>query len=139
MGFSSILYSGKDEDAVVCYFCLDAGPDESGLPLIRNCLCCGTDAGFVNLSCLAKYAAFKSKQTCEMNKFRDPWRFCPNCLQTYQNEFAVNIAAEFVSFVQQNYPQDTQRQVEALDLKLYPLLYQVRAFEPFKLQMSSYP
>jgi hypothetical protein len=56
-----------------------------------------------------------------MIEFREPWRVCPSCHQVYQNEFAVDIATEFVSFVRRQYPRDTKQQVEALYSKLYPL------------------
>jgi hypothetical protein len=51
---------GGDQEAV-CYLCLDGG-SEAGQPLRRDCACRGTDAGFVHLACLVKYAATKSKQ-----------------------------------------------------------------------------
>ena len=53
-----------------------------------------------------------------MNQFRDLWEVCPSCHQDYQNELAVDIATNFVSFVRRQYPDDTKRQVEALHLKL---------------------
>jgi hypothetical protein len=98
--------------------CLDVGEES----LRRDCACRGSDAGFVHLSCLTKYAETKSIQVSEkMNKFREPWAFCPGCHQYYQNELAVDIATEFVSFVRRQYPRDTQRQVESLNLKLAAL------------------
>jgi hypothetical protein len=106
-----------DEEAV-CYLCLDGGVDKSDQqPLRRDCACRGTDAGFVHLSCLDGYAASKSKQASGMNEFVQPWRVCPSCHQEYQNDFAVDIATEFVSFVRRQYSDDTPRQVEALYLK----------------------
>jgi hypothetical protein len=56
-----------------------------------------------------------------MNEFVTPWRVCPSCHQAYQNEFAVDIASEFASFVRRQYPSDTQRQVESLGMKLAAL------------------
>jgi hypothetical protein len=56
-----------------------------------------------------------------MNEFIKPWRECPGCHQCYQNELAVDIATEFVLFVRGQYPDDTQRQVEYLYLKLCAL------------------
>jgi len=50
----------------------------------------------------------------DMNEFSKPWRVCPCCNQKYQNELAIDIAAEFVTFVKGQYPDDTRRQVEAL-------------------------
>ena len=43
---------------------------------------------------------------------------CPSCHQNYQNELAVELANEFVSFVEETYPDDQGRQVMALDRKL---------------------
>jgi hypothetical protein len=105
----------------VCYLCLDGGLDETGQQLRRDCACRGTDAGFVHLACLTKYAESKSKQTNEMNEFRKPWRDCPSCHRKYQNKLAIDIATEFVSFVRRQYPDDTKRQVEALHSKLRAL------------------
>jgi hypothetical protein len=53
-----------------------------------------------------------------MHEFRKLWRDCPSCHQQYQNELAVDIATEFVSFVRRKYRDNTQSQVEALDVKL---------------------
>ena len=102
----------------VCYLCLDGGLDDANQPLRRDCACRGTDAGFVHLSCLTNYAATKSKQASDTNEFRDPWIACPCCHQYYQNGLRVDIATEFVSFVQRQYPDNTQSQVESIHLKL---------------------
>jgi len=110
--------SGDDGEAV-CYLCLDGGVDDSaGQPLRRDCACRGSDAGFVHLSCLADYAATKSEQSHGMIDFVKPWAACPGCHQEYQNELAIDIANKFVSFVRRQYPDDTQRQVESLYVKL---------------------
>jgi hypothetical protein len=102
----------------VCYICLDA-VDDAGQHVRRDCACRGTDAGFVHLSCLTDYAETKSKQArVDMNEFINPWIACPSCHQYYQNELAIDIATEFVSFVRRQYPDNTQRQVEALYSKL---------------------
>ena len=53
-----------------------------------------------------------------MNKFTVPWLLCPSCNHIYQNELAIDIANKFVSFVRRQYPDDTQRQVEAIYVKL---------------------
>ena len=85
MTFQTIMTNTNKVDALsdvaVCYLCLDGGADETSQSLRRDCACRGTDAGFVHLSCLAKYAATKSKQARGMNAFRDPWKVCPNCHQ----------------------------------------------------------
>ena len=125
---SSLAIAGDQE--AVCYLCLDVGSEEPGQPLRRDCACRGSDAGFVHLSCLVKYAETKSKQAREMNEFRDPWHTCPNCNQYYQNEFAVDIAAKFVSFVRGKYLHDTKRQVEALHVKLRALNAMFERLQP---------
>jgi hypothetical protein len=107
------------ETEAVCYLCLDGGLDETGQPLRRDCACRGTDAGFVHIACLTNYAETKSKQARDAIEFSDPWRECPSCHQYYQNELAVDVASKFVSFVRKQYPKDTERQVEALYVKLY--------------------
>ena len=121
---SSLLAS--DDGEAVCYLCLDGGADEADEPLRRDCACRGTDAGFVHLACLAKYAASKSeladKMSLDMNELTKPWRVCPSCHQTYQNKLAIDIATEFVSFVRRQYPDDTPKQVGALSLQLYALM-----------------
>jgi len=68
-----------DDSAPVCYLCLDGDLDDDGQPLRRDCACRGSDAGFVHLECLAEYAAAKSKQASDMNKFVEPWQVCPGC------------------------------------------------------------
>jgi hypothetical protein len=121
-----------DEEAV-CYLCLDGGVDKSDQqPLRRDCACRGSDAGFVHLSCLAGYAAAKSKgwDGRDTKEFRKPWHICPSCHQEYQNEFAIDIAAEFVSLVRRQYPHDTQKQVESLDLKLIALMKMFERLQP---------
>ena len=113
----------------VCYLCL--GGDEPDQPLRRDCACRGTDAGFVHLlSCLTGYAATKSEQTDRMQEFVDPWLLCPSCHQDYQNELAIDIASEFVTFVRRQYPDDTKRQVEALYGKLNALLSMFGRLQP---------
>ena len=121
MSSSSLASGGIGVEESVCYLCLDGDLDDDGQPLRRDCACRGTDAGFVHLSCLTKYAAAKSKQALDMNQFSDPWRLCPGCHQCYQNELAIDIGTKFVSFVRKQYPDDTQMQVESLHVKLRAL------------------
>lgn len=84
-----------------------------------ECACHGSnpDVRCVHLSCLAEYAAFKSKQCGDGGKdvfhFVKPWQTCPSCLQYYQNKLAVDITTEFCNFV--------HKQVEALYVKLCAL------------------
>ena len=117
---SSLASGGIRDGESVCYLCLDGDLDDDGQPLRRDCACRGTDAGFVHLSCLTKYAAAKSKRWDGrvMKDFREPWLTCPSCHQCYQNDLAVDIASKFVSFVRGQYPRDTQKQIESLDVKL---------------------
>jgi hypothetical protein len=117
---SSLAPDGNDREAV-CYLCLGGGADEADQPLRRDCACRGTDAGFVHLSCLTNFAETKSKQARGMNEFIKSWKTCPSCLQEYKNDFSIDIATKFVSFVQRQYPKDTPKQVEALDAKLAAL------------------
>ena len=93
-------------------------------------MCRGTDAGFVHSKCLADYAASKSEQTFDPDEFRNPWSNCPNCHQNYQNELAIDIANKFVSFVRRQYPDDTQRQVEAIYVKLRALMKMLDRLQP---------
>jgi hypothetical protein len=65
-----------------------------------------------------------------MNEFINPWLACPSCHQYYQNEIAIDIATEFVSFVQRQYPRDTQRQVESLYVKLHALMHMFERLQP---------
>jgi hypothetical protein len=90
--------ASRDDGQAECYLCLD---DLAGQPLRRDCACRGTDAGFVHLSCLAKFAAAKSAawDVHEMKEFIQSWVQCPHCNQEYQNELRIDIATKFVSFV----------------------------------------
>jgi hypothetical protein len=114
----------------VCYLCLDGGLDETGQPLRRDCACRGTDAGYVHLACLTKYAETKSKQACDAIEFRKLWRDCPSCHQKYQNELGIDIANKLVSFVRRQYPDNTQRQVESLHLKMSALMKMFERLQP---------
>jgi hypothetical protein len=125
---SSLLASGEDE--AMCYLCHETEADDDGQQLRRDCACRGTDAGFFHLSCLTGYAATKSVQASDMNEFIQPWTVCPGCHQYYKNELAIEIATKFVSFVRRQYPSDTQRQVEALGLKLNALDYMLVRLQP---------
>ena len=125
-----------DDGEVVCYLCLDGGVDDSDQPLRRDCACRGTDAGFVHLECLTIYAAAKSVRWDgdDMNEFSNPWRVCPSCHQEYQNYLADDIATEFVSFVRRQYPDDTPKQVEALNLKLCALVDVFERLQPRQMR-----
>jgi hypothetical protein len=112
--------------------CLDGGvdDDDAGQPLRRDCACRGTDAGFVHLSCLADYAETKSEQARGMNAFRDPWKVCPGCHQEYQNELAIDTANKFLLFVRRQSPDNKQRQVESLYVKLHALMKMFDRLQP---------
>jgi hypothetical protein len=129
---SSLASGGIGDGESVCYLCLDGDLDDDGQPLRRDCACRGTDAGFVHLSCLTGYAETKSKgwDGHDMNELVKPWETCPGCHQYYQNELAVDIASEFVSFVRRKYPDNTQMQVEALGLKLCALNSMIERLQP---------
>ena len=133
---SSELASGSscDDGVAVCYLCLDGGLDDADQPLRRDCACRGTDAGFVHLACFTKYAATKSEQSRGMQEFVTPWHICPSCHQEYQNELAIDIANMFVPFVRRQYPDDTQRQVEALNLKLCALDNMLDRLQPVQMR-----
>ena len=97
MGLSANASSGEEE--VVCYSCQECGTDVLGHLPRRACLCWGSDAGYVHLFCLAKYATYKSRRKQSLDEFTRPWEYCPVCKQKHQAEFAVDIATELSSFV----------------------------------------
>jgi hypothetical protein len=129
---SSLASGGIGDGESVCYLCLGGDLDDDGQPLLRDCACRGTDAGFVHLSCLAGYAANKNKgwDGSDIKEFVKPWQVCPSCRQVYQNELAVDIASKFVSFVRRQYPDDTRMQVESLYSKLYALMKMFERLQP---------
>jgi hypothetical protein len=122
---SALDYS--DDGVAVCYLCLDGGLLDL---LRRDCACRGTDAGFVHLSCLTEYAETKSLQASGVIEFVNPWAICPSCHQYYQNELRIDIASEFVLFVRRKYPDDTQKQVESLNVKLRALMNMFIRLQP---------
>ena len=123
-----------EEESDMCWLCFGEGPDESGQPLVRDCSCRG-GSGWAHLSCIVDYAKQKTEQWDgglhigqlldpwrDMRKFNEPWRECPSCKQNYQNELAVDLANEFVPFVEEKYPDDKSKHLEALNSKLFALL-----------------
>jgi hypothetical protein len=125
--------SVNEEQDAMCHICHGTGADESGQPLRRDCACRGTDAGFFHLACLTEYASSKClRWDGGMNQFTQPWRECLSCHQGYQNELAVDMATKFVSFVRRKYPDDTQRQVEALYVKLCALDSMIERLQPMQ-------
>jgi hypothetical protein len=117
--------SANEEHDAMCYVCHGTGADESGQPLRRDCACRGTDAGFFHLACLTGFAASKSVRWDGGNEFVKPWKTCLSCHHDYQNELAVDIATEFLSFVRGKYPHDEGKQLESLYLKLCALDYMI--------------
>jgi hypothetical protein len=65
-----------------------------------------------------------------MKEFVNPWEKCPHCHQQYQNGLAIDIVTKFLSFVRRQYPDDTQRQVEALNMKLYAFDSMLNRLQP---------
>ena len=65
-----------------------------------------------------------------MIEFIKPWVECPSCHQEYQNELRIDIASKFVSFVRRTYSDDTQRQVDALSVKLCALDSMLERLQP---------
>ncbi len=100
--------------------CLEEGPDESGKHLRRDCSCRGESAGFAHLSCLVTYAVKKNEDWDgrELDQFIEPWVVCPRCCQPYQNELSLDLADSFVTYVEETYPGDEWKLVEALIHKL---------------------
>ena len=130
---SKVDMSSLQADGVAeCYLCFGGDDVVTGQPLRRDCACRGTDAGFVHLSCLVVFAATISKawDGRDMYEFTKPWRVCPGCHQEYQNEFAVDIASAFVTFDRSQYPRDTHKQVETLNLKLNAFNSMFRRLQP---------
>ena len=97
----------------MCWLCHGEGPDESGKPLRRDCSCRG-GSGFAHLPCIVEYAKQKTEHRL--------WKICPNCKQRYQNELAVDLAHEFVSFVEEKSPGDQRMYIRALSRKLHALM-----------------
>ena len=114
--------TATDEEDV-CWLCLD-GNLESGEPLRRDCSCRG-GSGWAHFSCIVEYAKQKTEEWRArdgMGKFNEPWRECPGCKQDYQNELAIELVNELVSFVEEKYPDDKLKHLEALNSMLYALL-----------------
>lgn len=111
------------EDAPHCWICHEEGTDESEEPLRRDCSCRGSDSGFAHLSCLIENAKHRTKQWDgrDFDKLWKLWQECPGCKQRYQNELRVELATEFVSFVETNYSDNQRIYVTALYEKLLSL------------------
>ena len=90
------------DDAPSCWICLGEGPDELGNPLIRDCSCRGSDAGFAHRACIVQYATMKFEDS-EGNLNWEVWEICPGCMQSYQKTLAADLANDCVSFVEKQY------------------------------------
>ena len=102
---SSVPAGDEDVAAAICYVCRFSGPDAGGEPLRRGCACCGSDAGFVHVSCLAGYAAYVSGRAVSLAGFAAGWKKCTVCTQRFQGLFANDIATAFVVYVTDQYDQ----------------------------------
>ena len=83
-----------------CWICLGEGPDDVGLPLRRECSCRGS-SGHCHLKCVVKYAQGKTVDDWQST---EQWVFCPNCEQQYGAHFSLDMAKEFVSYVEDKFP-----------------------------------
>ena len=101
------------EDSPHCWICLEEGPNNLGQPLRRDCACRGS-GGYVHLSCLAGYAQQKA---CHIIETEDDDE-CQICLADYENDVAIDMADEFVSVVENEYPHEQLIYLEALHFKL---------------------
>ena len=91
-------------EAPSCYICLDDEPDASGGEVRRDCSCRGPSAGFVHLSCLAKYAEEKYKSNPKRLVDRSlVWKHCPTCKHEYQNDFAIELAKLYVTCMERTF------------------------------------
>jgi hypothetical protein len=88
----------------VCWICLEGGgADDAGKPIVRDCACRGSDAGFAHMSCIIGYAEQKSAQATLSSELITPWKNCPICKKSYQNDLAIFLAEAFVSFAERKY------------------------------------
>ena len=68
-----------------CYLCLDG---DAQSPLVRNCACRGSDAGYVHMNCLIQAARHEPRS----------WYLCSLCKQEYYGEVRLALAqAHWVS------------------------------------------
>jgi len=113
----------------VCWICLEGGggtDDTTGRePLVRDCACRGSDAGFGHLSCIIKYAEQKCEQATQLfGEFVSPWAICPICKKGYQNDLAILLSEAFVTYVERTYDHpgndlvDKVKVMEALTLQI---------------------
>jgi hypothetical protein len=117
-----------------CYICLDEGPDEAGISLVRDCSCRGDAMGLAHLSCIVKYAEQKSEQEADrspaaLTAFAEPWRMCPNCKQPYKSKLSLDVSSAFVQCAEAAYGYpgngewDKMKVLAALRSKVFALLF----------------
>lgn len=113
-----------------CWLCLDA-KHGSEVPLRRDCSCRG-GSGWAHFQCIVEYAKQKNEAWNgeDPDEFIKPWKHCSGCHQLYQNELVVDLATEFVSFVEENYPDDQEKHLAALQRKLAALRNMVERLQP---------
>ena len=71
----------------VCYLCLSRGDD--GAPLLRNCACRGSTAGFAHMNCLIQYA---STDVDEEGQDYSRWCECGMCKQSHFGRVRIGLA-----------------------------------------------
>jgi hypothetical protein len=88
-------------DSAACYICLEEGADDEGMPLMRDCSCCGS-AGFVHLTCIAEAAKHKCRLAAaeDVTAFVEPWENCPGCKQRYTNQLSIDLSDAFIEFAE---------------------------------------
>ena len=110
----------EDDDSPHCWICLGEGPNNLGQPLRRDCTCRGS-GGYIHLSCLAGYAQQKARHITETEEDRDfiqAYDECQICLADYENDVAIDMADEFESMVENEYPHEQLIYLQALHFKL---------------------
>ena len=93
-----------NEGGLECWICLE------GCNILRhNCSCRGS-AGQVHLVCLINYARIECCNVVGLvqpfdrfDKLRATWKVCRNCKQRYQGQLLIDMANEFVAFVNYAY------------------------------------
>ncbi|KAL9185739.1 hypothetical protein ACHAXT_003516 [Thalassiosira profunda] len=103
-----------ENEGASCWICLE---EEEGGRLRRDCSCRG-GSGYAHLSCLVDYAKAKFLGTNIIAEANRPWEECPNCKQAYMGDLGVDLASEYLSFVETTYPGSQSKIVEAMDHKL---------------------
>ena len=76
------LPSSDPPASAVCYLCLSSGDE----PLVRNCACRGSDAGFAHATCLIDYAVAGEAEKPEL------WRECGLCKQEFFGKAKLALA-----------------------------------------------